>query len=112
MYVKIPGLQKRKPLLALDAISVDRTLLSSDFHDSAGNALFKIKLSSSKPITVPSSELERFALRVFDSEGKVLDQVLHDEHQKGTGSWGPELNSGKLVYMYSSSIDELVWPQS
>ena len=104
IYVKIPSPERKyRPLFSLDAISVDRTLLIGDLHDATGNLIVNRKISSSRHVKMTSAELQHFALRVFSSKGQVLDDILREEHEKGSGCWGLELNSGKLVYITSAS---------
>lgn len=53
-------------------------------------------------------DLQKLALGVFDADARVQDRILHDDHHKGTGCWGQELNDGRIAYIYTVRVDEPV----
>ncbi|KAF7791162.1 hypothetical protein EIP86_002173 [Pleurotus ostreatoroseus] len=53
-----------------------------------------------------SDDLQKLALGVFDLEARVKDSIVHDEHHRGTGCWGPELDDGRILYISTVQVDE------
>ena len=55
-----------------------------------------------------SDDLQKLALGVFDLEANVKDSIVYDEHHRGTGCWGPELDDGRILYISTVQVDEPV----
>lgn len=55
-----------------------------------------------------SQELSEFATTLFDKFGMLKPELVEHEHLKGTGVWGRELDSGKIIYVVSVDVEEKV----
>lgn len=55
-----------------------------------------------------SQELSEFATTLFDKFGRLKPELVEHEHLKGTGVWGRELDSGKIIYVVSVDVEEKV----
>ena len=54
-----------------------------------------------------SKGLHEFAVTVFNEHG-VLKPYIKEGYRSGTGTWGEELNVGRLVYIESIKVDAKV----
>lgn len=53
-----------------------------------------------------SDDLMHLSTEVFDSKGKFLPHLVHNNFLKGTGSWGEELNEGKIIHIDTIDVVE------
>ncbi|PIL27414.1 hypothetical protein GSI_10562 [Ganoderma sinense ZZ0214-1] len=53
-----------------------------------------------------SQELSDFATTLFDDMGHLKPEFMEHEHQKGSGVWGHELDSGVLLYILSVDVQQ------
>ncbi|KAF7791161.1 hypothetical protein EIP86_002172 [Pleurotus ostreatoroseus] len=51
-----------------------------------------------------SDDLQKLAVDVFDLDAKVKDRIVNDDHHKGTGCWGAELNDGHIIYLSDMTV--------
>ncbi|KAI0365992.1 hypothetical protein BV20DRAFT_982236 [Pilatotrama ljubarskyi] len=59
-----------------------------------------------------SQELSDFALTLFDKFGRLKPELVENEHLKGTGVWGRELDQGAILYVLSVDVQEKRLAQS
>ena len=48
--------------------------------------------------------LMHLASDVFDEQGFLKQELIHNRFLKGTGCWGPEINTGMIVYINAISV--------
>ncbi|KAK7057662.1 hypothetical protein R3P38DRAFT_2842330 [Favolaschia claudopus] len=51
-------------------------------------------------------ETHQFSIALFDNDGRLLPELVNPGHRSGTGCWGREMDSGKLLYILDFTIDE------
>lgn len=54
----------------------------------------------------PTQDLAELAFDLFDRWGCVKDDFLYHPVKKGTGTWGEELNGGKILFFQSLTVEE------
>ncbi|ETW75151.1 hypothetical protein HETIRDRAFT_330631, partial [Heterobasidion irregulare TC 32-1] len=55
-----------------------------------------------------SEDLHRLSVTFFDRFGNIRPGIVHDNYHKGLGTWGEELNDGRLVHIKDIKVkDEL-----
>lgn len=59
-----------------------------------------------------SDELMRFALLLFDSSGRLKNELLHDDYYKGSGCFGRDFNQGLIFYLDTVEVDREVCSSS
>ena len=55
-----------------------------------------------------SDELRNLALRIFDREGKLHRRLVDHEYHRGSGCWGPEMDSGILIHINDIDVPQEV----
>nr|VWP00857.1 Adenylate cyclase (EC (ATP pyrophosphate-lyase) (Adenylyl cyclase) [Ganoderma boninense] len=76
---------------SLTALKINRRLLRGDFL---------------MVMDDESQELSDFATTLFDEMGHLKPEFIEHEHQKGSGVWGHELDSGVLLYVLSVNVPQ------
>lgn len=59
-----------------------------------------------------SEDLHRLSVTLFDRFGNVRPWIVHDDYHKGLGTWGEELNDGRLVHIKDIKVKDEVCLQS
>ncbi|KAH9849666.1 hypothetical protein C2E23DRAFT_356962 [Lenzites betulinus] len=52
-----------------------------------------------------SQELQEFSSALFDKFGRLQREIIDNEHLKGSGVWGRELDEGTLLYIFSVEVE-------
>lgn len=80
-------------IASLSAIQIDRNRCRSSFLE---------------VVDEHSNELKQFGTKLFDKNGKLMPWFVENDHHKGTGCWGFELNNGIIMYVLRVDVIAVV----
>jgi hypothetical protein len=80
-------------LAFVSAIRIDRAALEDELHAA---------------LEAEHHELAEFAVAVLGFDGRVRPWLITPGYRAGSGVWGPELNEGRMLFIYDVQVDEKV----